>query len=224
MTPHQPTADLRFEFALHAQGYRQIAGLDEVGRGAWAGPVVAGAVILPLDRFDLAATLREVHDSKQLSPRRRKEILPIILQTATGVGIGHATNQEIDAVGIVPATRLAMQRALSHLPEPPDALLTDAICLPDLILPCESLIRGDQRSLSIAAASIVAKVARDQAMADLDDRFPPYGFMEHKGYGTALHRRALAHFGPSPVHRLTFAPVQAAAADHDTSPDQDRAP
>jgi ribonuclease HII len=202
-------ADLRHEYSLHERGWMAIAGLDEAGRGAWAGPVVAGAVILPLDRFDLAHALAGVNDSKQLSPATREALLPRISEVAVAVGMGYATHTEIDQCGIVPATRLAMQRALANLSIPPDALLTDAMPMPELHLPCTPLIKGDQRSLSIAAASIVAKVTRDHFMDDLDALFPQYGFLVHKGYGTALHQQALRQFGPSAVHRMTFAPVMA---------------
>ncbi len=204
-----PPADLRYEFDLRQQGLHRIAGLDEAGRGAWAGPVAAGAVILPLDRFDLLPTLRGVNDSKQLSPAERENLLPRIMETALAVGFGYATHTEIDQFGIVPATRLAMRRAVEALAVAPDALLTDAMSLPELHLPCLPLIKGDQKSLSIAAASIVAKVIRDQVMDELDERYPQYGFLIHKGYGTALHHKALRIYGPTPIHRTTFAPVRA---------------
>lgn len=201
--------DLQLEFEFHDQGYAHIAGIDEAGRGAWAGPVVAGAVILPLDRFDLMHQLEGVNDSKLLSAEQRAAYVPRILSIAVATSVGFATHAEIDALGIVPATRLAMHRAASALALRPDALLVDALELPDLGLPCTALIRGDQRSLSIAAASILAKVARDQHMHDLDEAFPQYGFGTHMGYGTALHRDLLRAFGPSPVHRRSFAPVLA---------------
>jgi ribonuclease HII len=203
------SADLSHEYALREQGYRYIAGLDEAGRGAWAGPVVAGAVILPLDRFDLAHALEGVNDSKQLTPAQRQRLLPIIMQIAIAVGVGQATREEIDTLGIVPATRLAMQRAIEQLTVQPDALLTDALRLPWSSGPCFPVIKGDQRSLSIAAASIVAKVTRDHHMAQLDTLYPQYGFRLHKGYGTPLHQRMLQQCGPCPEHRTTYAPVRA---------------
>jgi len=166
-------------------------------------------VILPLDRFDLAHTLRGVNDSKQLTPAERQALLPVIVETAVAVGVGHAAQDEIDALGIVPATRRAMQRALAALTVAPDALLVDGLALPALALPYLAMNRGDQQSLSIAAASIVAKVTRDRFMDSLDEVFPQYGFREHKGYGTPLHQAALRHFGPCAAHRLTFAPVRA---------------
>jgi ribonuclease HII len=200
-------ADLRYEYILREQGFLRVAGLDEAGRGTWAGPVVAGAVILPLDRFDLGHALAGVNDSKQLSPKTREALLPHITEIALAAGIGFATHSEIDELGIVPATRLAMQRALENLSLHPDALLTDAMVLPEVHLPCTTLIKGDQRSLSIAAASIIAKVKRDQFMTELDELFPQYGFSIHKGYGTLLHQQALRQYGPCPIHRMTFAPL-----------------
>jgi ribonuclease HII len=208
--------DLRYEFTLYAQGYQRIVGLDEAGRGAWAGPVVAGAVILPLDRFDLARALEGVTDSKQVSPARREELLPRILDIALAASMGYATHIEIDTYGIVPATRLAMKRAIEGLTIPPDALLTDAMQIPEIPLPCTPLIKGDQKSLSIAAASIIAKVSRDQFMNTLDETFPQYGFMIHKGYGTELHQDALKRYGPTRIHRMTFAPIQALLTKENT--------
>ncbi len=207
--------DLRYEYRLRARGYQCVAGLDEAGRGAWAGPVVAGAVVLPDDRFDLARTLDGVTDSKQLSAAGREALLPRILETARATGVGFASHAEIDRLGIVPATRLAMRRALDALHAPADALLVDAVDLTEFGLPCTPLVRGDQRSLSIAAASILAKVVRDQFMDALDAQFPTYGFREHKGYGTAHHRAALRQFGPCPAHRMTFAPLR---VESDPSP------
>jgi ribonuclease HII len=206
-------ADLRYEYLLREQGFQAIAGLDEAGRGAWAGPVVAGAVILPLERFDLAHVLKGVNDSKQLSAAAREALLPLVVDTAVATGVGCASNTEIDALGIVPATRLAMQRALAELAVSPDVLLTDAVQLPAIDVPCTALTKGDQRSLSIAAASILAKVTRDQHMDALDGLFPQYGFLVHKGYGTALHQQALDRFGPTSIHRITFGPVRAANSE-----------
>jgi ribonuclease HII len=211
-------ADLRYEYHLREQGFVHVAGIDEAGRGAWAGPVVAGAVILPVDRFDLGHALFGVNDSKQLSPHARETLLPLITKTALAAGVGFATHTEIDDLGIVPATRLAMQRALEKLTIAPLALLTDAMALPDIHLPCTALIKGDQRSLSIAAASIVAKVTRDHFMDELDELFPQYGFRVHKGYGTVLHQQALRHYGPCTVHRMTFAPLAGSVAMEEESP------
>ncbi|MBN1562220.1 MAG: ribonuclease HII [Anaerolineae bacterium] len=206
--------DLRYEWELHARGLALIAGLDEAGRGAWAGPVAAGAVILPLDRDDLIQVLDGVTDSKRLSANRRAALYPVITETALAWGVGFASNTEIDEIGIVPATRLAMRRALDQLSVKPAALLTDSMHFPEAKLPYTSLIKGDQKSLSIAAASILAKVSRDHFMIELDEPFPAYKFGQHKGYGTELHRLALREHGPCVMHRQTFAPVVRARIAH----------
>jgi len=184
-----------------------VAGLDEAGRGAWAGPVVAAAVVLPPDRPDLLRQLATVRDSKRLSPARREVLLDVICKLALAWGVGLASAEEIDQMGIVPATRTAMLRALAQISPPADALLIDYLSLPHIPLPQRSLPKGDAQVLSIAAASIVAKVSRDRMMIALDDEFPGYGFARHKGYGTAAHREALARLGPSRIHRLSFAPL-----------------
>ncbi|MBF8285427.1 MAG: Ribonuclease HII [Anaerolineales bacterium] len=202
--------NLSLERRLRAQGYHLIAGIDEAGRGAWAGPVVAAAVILPLDRRDLRAALRGVNDSKQLTARQRERFYDVIHEVALAVGVGGAGPGEIDRHGIVAATRAAMERAVAMLTPRPDALLIDAINLQSLIsLPQRSLNYGDSLSLSIAAASIVAKVSRDRAMAALDARYPGYGFARHKGYGTAAHHAALKRLGVTEIHRKSYAPVRA---------------
>ena len=199
---------LRLEHQLLAKGYHLIAGIDEAGRGAWAGPVVAAAVILPLDRRDLRAALRGVNDSKQLTARQRERFFDVIHEVALAVGVGGAGPGEIDRHGIVAATRAAMERAVAMLTPRPDALLIDAINLQSLIsLPQRSLNYGDSLSLSIAAASIIAKVSRDRAMAALDARYPGYGLARHKGYGTALHKAALEELGVSEAHRRSYGPV-----------------
>ncbi len=200
--------DLHEEKALLAAGHIRIAGVDEAGRGAWAGPVCAAAVVLPLDRPDLADLLTSVRDSKQLSPARREALLPLILEVAEGVGVGWATPTEVDEVGVVAATRWAMTRAVARLNGRVDALLVDYVRLPDLNLPQRALPKADARCLSVAAASIVAKVTRDRLMVALDGDFPGYGFARHKGYGTRQHREALARLGPSPIHRLSWRPVR----------------
>lgn len=199
--------DLHFECALWAAGLQHIAGLDEAGRGAWAGPVAAGVVILPPDP-EIAGRLSKVRDSKQMRPDERAYWAAVIKQQALAWGVGLATHQEIDAWGIVPATRQAMLRALDNLSTAPDHLLIDALRLPEIRLPQTPLIKGDARSLSIAAASVLAKTARDAIMTDLDAQFPAYGFAQHKGYGTARHQRALAQSGPCSIHRFSFAPLK----------------
>jgi len=200
---------LRFEHRLRKQGFALIAGIDEAGRGAWAGPVVAAAVILPLDRSDLTKALKGVNDSKQLTARQRERLYPVIRSVALAVGVGGAGPEEIDRDGIVPATRAAMERALAMLAVPPDALLIDAVDLRAIVdLPQHSLVRGDSISLSIAAASIVAKVSRDRMMVKLDALYHDYGYGKHKGYGTTLHQTALEQLGVSEPHRRSYKPIQ----------------
>jgi len=200
--------DLHEELALYTTGYTRVAGLDEAGRGAWAGPVCAAAVILPLDRTNLLDLLTGVRDSKQLSPARREMLLPRILGVAEAVGVGWATPAEVDEVGIVPATRQAMARAVAWLDGRVDALLVDYVRLPDLTLPKRALPKADVHCLSVASASVVAKVTRDRLMVVLDGDFPGYGFARHKGYGTPQHREALARLGPSPIHRMSWRPMR----------------
>lgn len=205
---------LLYEGRLWSQGYRRIAGLDEAGRGAWAGPVVAAAVILPASQPDLIERLAGVRDSKQLSPARRETLIEAIQAQALAWGVGQVAPAEIDALGIVPATRQAMHQALASLSPAADYALIDYLPLPDLDLPQFSLPKGDARVLSIAAASIVAKVLRDRLMIQLDDRYPGYGFARHKGYGTPQHRAALQALGPCAIHRLSFAPLQQLGTAH----------
>jgi ribonuclease HII len=209
MTVQKP--DLREEMALYAEGYRHIAGLDEAGRGAWAGPVVAGAVILPIDHpavsYEREGGCR-IRDSKQLTPRQRERLYPVIGSMASAVGVGIVPPDQIDEVGIVPATRQAMGLAIAQLSPPPDFLLIDYLKLPNPSIAQKSITHGDALSLSIAAASIVAKVTRDRLMVELDVQYPGYGFARHKGYGTRQHRESLIRLGPSPIHRLSFAPMK----------------
>ena len=206
MMVQQP--DLREEMTLYAEGYRHIAGLDEAGRGSWAGPVAAGAVILPIARPDLSQQLQGVRDSKQLTPRQRERLFGIIESAALAVGVGIVPPEKIDEVGIVPATRQAMNLAIAQLSPPPDFLLIDYLNLPELSIPQKGITRGDALSLSIAAASIMAKVTRDRLMVGLDARYPGYGFARHKGYGTPQHRECLVRLGSSPIHRLSYAPMR----------------
>jgi ribonuclease HII len=206
------TASLSFERDLIALGCRAIAGLDEVGRGAWAGPVVAGAVVLPLDRADLLTVLDGARDSKDMTARARAALVDRIQGTALAWGVGRAEAAEIDTLGIVPATCLAMDRALEVVRQTlaPDFLLLDSIRWRDLDrkgIPHLALIRGDSLSLSIAAASILAKVQRDQWMVEYDALYPQYGFSRHKGYGVPQHAGAIAQHGACPIHRMSFAPL-----------------
>ena len=193
--------------ALVHQGYLLIAGLDEAGRGCLAGPVVAAAVILPLDDEHLLL-FTGVRDSKQLSARQRERLYETIREHALSVGVGIGSVELIDERNILQATKWAMRAALDQLLPPPEALLLDALLLPDISLPQRSLIKGDARCLSIAAASIVAKVTRDRLMLRLHEEYPAYGFDQHKGYGTEAHLAALRSHGASPHHRHSFAPVR----------------
>lgn len=206
---------LEVEQSFWDQGFRRVAGLDEVGRGPWAGPVTAAAVVLPVDSVRLGA-LEAVRDSKALSASMRERLFDCIIEIATAVGIGSATAEEIDEVGIVPATRLAMRRALAQIDpggthhRSPEALILDALRLPEIALPQRAFPRADVRSLSVAAASIVAKVVRDRWMVETAEvAHPGYGFAQHKGYGTRQHREALDHLGVCPIHRRSFRPVAA---------------
>ena len=200
-------ANLAFEAELWQAGFCRVAGADEAGRGAWAGPVVAAAVILPPDADALAALLGQVDDSKKLSPAARERVFGRIGAEAVAVGVGCASAKEIDRLGIAPANRLALERAVAGLAVSPDFLLLDFFTLPDLALPQRGVPHGDALSLSIAAASIIAKVTRDRWMAAQDAIYPGYSFVRHKGYGTAAHRDALDRLGPCAIHRRSFAPV-----------------
>jgi ribonuclease HII len=202
------TPTLEIELALRAQGHRLVAGLDEAGRGAWAGPVVAAAVILPLGRPDLEHVLTGVRDSKQLSPGTRDALFDVIHQIAVGVSVGVSAPAVVDRGGILPATRRAMRQALARLSPQPGYLILDHLQLTSISLPQIAFPRADAQSFSVAAASIIAKVTRDRLMCLLDERYPGYGFARHKGYGTVMHRAALADLGPSPIHRLSFAPLK----------------
>jgi len=194
------------EEILEAQGFQRIAGVDEVGRGALAGPVVAAAVILPC-HVD-APWLNQVKDSKQLSPARRQLLFHHIHEIAIAVGIGMAHHEVIDAQGIIKATRLAMKLAIDQLSPPPQSLLIDYMRLPEVSLPQKGIKNGDELCFSIACASIVAKIARDQLMIELDRAYPGYGLAHHKGYGTKEHLACLHRLGPSPIHRQSFQPVR----------------
>jgi ribonuclease HII len=209
------TASLQFEEACWTVGCRYVIGVDEVGRGTWAGPVAAGAVCLPHDRADLMHVLEGVRDSKQMTPRQRERLVDRIKDTAVAWGIGSATSAEIDAYGIVPATRLAMQRALENTKLQPDYLLLDSIkWIASADIPYQSIVRGDTLSLSIASASVLAKVWRDDYMRQVDKSYPVYLFGQHKGYGTAKHAAALHQYGACDEHRRSFAPLRHLATEN----------
>jgi ribonuclease HII len=201
---HTPT--LVEEMALLEQGYSFVAGLDEAGRGCLAGPVVAAAVILPL-ADDTAQRFVGVNDSKQLTQQARECLYDLIMQHAISVGVGIGSVAIIDERNILQATKYAMRTALTQLSPAPQALLLDALRLPNVALPQRDLIKGDARSLSIAAASIIAKVTRDRLMLKLHEEYPIYGFDQHKGYGTPAHLAALRKYGATPHHRRSFSPV-----------------
>jgi ribonuclease HII len=196
-----------YEQTFFQQGYNAVAGLDEAGRGCWAGPVVAAAVVLPPAVLQQPDLLELVNDSKALSAAQRDASFTHIQHIALSIGTGVVPAYLIDTLGIVPATRLAMTIALVSLACRVDALLIDALSLPGLSLPQQAIIRGDALAYSIAAASIVAKVVRDRLMTAADRTCPGYGFAAHKGYGTAVHRRALDALGPCHLHRMSFRPV-----------------
>lgn len=183
----------------YAQGYTTICGVDEAGRGPLAGPVYAAAVILPPH-----ANIPGLNDSKKLSDKRRRELFPVICQQALAYGIGFATEQEIDELNILQATFLAMERAVQQLGLSADLLLIDGNRQKDFGIPAKTVVKGDSLSANIAAASVLAKVTRDDWMISMAEQYPVYGFEIHKGYGTRAHYAALEQYGPCPIHRMSF--------------------
>ncbi|MGM0599877.1 MAG: ribonuclease HII [Candidatus Rifleibacteriota bacterium] len=192
-----------YENQARNNGYKLIAGGDEAGRGPWAGPVFAAMVILPDDH-----RIEGLNDSKKLSKKKRKQLYSQIVDHARAISIGTASAEEIDNINILQATRLAFQRAFTNLCHKPDYLLLDYIKLPWLQLPHQAFAKGESVSASVAAASIVAKEARDEFMLKLADQFPGYGFEKHMGYGTAAHKKALETLGPCHIHRKSFKPIK----------------
>ena len=199
--------DRSAEQRLFARGYSRVAGLDEAGRGALAGPVVAAAVVLPENIT--FPWIDGVRDSKLLNARQRETLFAGMLDAGIEIGLGIIPPAVIDAINILNATRQAMQAALEQISEPPDFVLTDAVCLPRLRTPQQNIIRGDRTCLCIACASIAAKVTRDRIMCEMHSEYPQYAFKAHKGYGTGLHIRLLKQHGACAIHRLTFSPVRA---------------
>ena len=187
------------EFEYKYADYSLICGIDEVGRGPLAGPVYAAAVILPKDKEILY-----LNDSKKLSEKKREELYSVIMENAVAVGIGHASWETIDEINILQATYEAMRMAIGELSPQPDLLLVDAVNIPQVDIKQVGIIKGDARSVSIAAASIIAKVTRDRLMYEYDKQYPEYNFASNKGYGTAEHIAALKKYGPCPIHRKTF--------------------
>ena len=207
------TASLVHERHYLRAGCRRIVGIDEAGRGPLAGPVAAAAVALPLERNDLSSLLRGVRDSKAMSPAQREAADATIKALARAWGIGCSSAEEIDRLGIVAATKAAMQRALEQALAKtdfrPDCLFLDYMLWPERRdIAQVSIVAGDQHSLSIACASVIAKVWRDERMRALDAEYPQYGFARHKGYGSDAHRKALRRYGPCPEHRRSFEPVR----------------
>lgn len=203
-------ASLEFEQAVYqTHGLGLIAGIDEAGRGAIAGPVFAAAVILALDKPQQIESLKSVNDSKQVSPANREALYETILANALAIGVGCSSAEEIDEVGIIAANFRAMQRALAQLSPMPEFLLIDGpLKLRGVAIPQQPIVRGDSKSLSIAAASILAKVSRDRFMVAQDKQYPGYHFAAHKGYCTPGHRAALEQLGPCVIHRHSFAPIR----------------
>ncbi len=202
--PEKP--HIEYEKQLWEEGFQVVAGLDEAGRGAWAGPVYAAAVVLPGDER-ICDLLSGVRDSKRMTAKQRQRWEGCIKSASVAWAVGSASHSEIDELGIVPATCLAMQRAIEEINNPPNYLLVDYISIQDCASPQLSIPKGDCQSLSIAAASVLAKVARDTVMRSLDEQYPGYGFARHKGYGTRAHRAALQQNGLLPIHRKTFHPM-----------------
>ena len=207
--------NLEHEGKLKSQGYRFIAGIDEAGRGALAGPVVAAAVILP---GGYLPWFRLVRDSKELCPKEREHLFHLIGQEAIAIGVGSVSHHMIDTVNILEATKLAIIQAIERLPQQPQFLLIDGLALSRCSIPQKKIIKGDKLCLSIACASIVAKVTRDHVMEELDKVYPGYGLARHKGYATGEHVSRLKELGHSPIHRLSFAPVRNVTASYVPSP------
>ncbi|MBK5277158.1 MAG: ribonuclease HII [Desulfuromonadales bacterium] len=200
---NSPVDLLYFERQALTNGFHLVAGVDEAGRGPLAGPVVAAAVILPAGLH-----IEEVNDSKKLSPDKRERLFDVIMSMAVSVGVGMGSPELIDRINILQATRHAMLTAVSQLTPQPDIILIDGISTIESAIPQKTIKKGDSLSLSIAAASIIAKVTRDRLMRELDTIHPGYGFAGHKGYGSAAHLEAIRCLGPSPIHRLSFGGVR----------------
>lgn len=190
---------LEFENLAHSKGFANVCGVDEAGRGPLAGPVCAAAVILPEGMI-----IEGVNDSKKLSEKKRDMLFDVVKESALAYSIAFATVEEIEKINILNATMLAMKRAVEGLDIKADFAYIDGNRTPDLDIPCEYIIKGDARSMSVAAASILAKVARDRLMLNFSEDYPQYHFEKHKGYGTKIHMDAIREYGPCPIHRLSF--------------------
>ena len=190
---------LEFENMYKEQGYKAVCGVDEAGRGPLAGTVYAAAVIFPED-----LVIDGINDSKKLSEKKREELFDVIKEKAIAYSIASATVEEIEKINILQASLLAMKRAVESLSVPADFVMVDGNKLPDLSVPCEAIVKGDARSQSIAAASILAKVSRDRVMKEYAKKYPLYGFEKHKGYASEVHRNAIMEYGPCEIHRMSF--------------------
>ena len=191
--------DYSFELAARDAGYRHVCGIDEAGRGPLSGPVVAAACVL-----EPGTEIPGLNDSKKLTPKKRDLLYDLVIERATDFAVGFATPEEVDRINILNATMLAMLPAIAALKEPADYALVDGNCIRDYPIPARAIIKGDSLSMSVAAASILAKVTRDRLCLEDDRQYPMYGFAKHKGYGTAEHIAALRTYGPCPIHRKTF--------------------
>lgn len=191
--------DYSFELAARDAGYRHVCGIDEAGRGPLSGPVVAAACVL-----EPGTEIPGLNDSKKLTPKKRDLLYDLVIERATDFAVGFATPEEVDRINILNATMLAMRRAIAALKEPADYALVDGNCIRDYPIPARAIVKGDSLSMSVAAASILAKVTRDRLCLEDDRQYPMYGFAKHKGYGTAEHIAALRTYGPCPIHRKTF--------------------
>ncbi len=190
---------LEYENIAYEKGYEKICGVDEAGRGPLSGPVCAAAVILPKGKI-----IEGVNDSKKLSEKKREQLFEVIKKEAAAYSIGWASVEEIESINILNAAMLAMKRAVEGLKTAPDFVYIDGNKTPDLEIPCEAIVKGDAKSMSVAAASILAKVSRDRLMQEYAKQYPEYGFEKHKGYGTKLHNEAILKYGPTPIHRMSF--------------------
>ncbi|TAN57022.1 ribonuclease HII [Patescibacteria group bacterium] len=202
--------DFTEENSLWDNGYSNVCGIDEVGRGCWAGPLVAGAVIFSVNPEVGIKELGQITDSKKISPKKREQLAEFIIHYSKHWGIGYVDSKELDRIGLSSANTLAMERAVNNLGNKPDFSLIDGNVMmvrPNIGLN-KNIVKGDSKSISIAAASILAKVFRDKLMNSIDSDYPEYGFREHKGYGTSLHRKSIQKNGILPIHRMTFAPIK----------------
>ena len=210
MTKISIKPDFSEENSLWDKGYNNVCGIDEVGRGCWAGPLVAGAVIFAVNTKDEIKELEQINDSKKIAHRKRERLAEFIVHSAKHWGIGYVDSKELDKIGLSRSNTLAMERAVYNLGNKPDFSLIDGNIMKDRpnIGLFKNIVKGDSKSISIAAASILAKVFRDKLMSSIDSDYPGYGFSSHKGYGTNMHRKSIQKNGILPIHRKFFAPIK----------------